>query len=387
MKRAVSVLFSVWFSLCCCVPAANAVSTSAVSAVLVDGDSGRILYSQNSDEKRLIASITKLMTALLAVEKIPDLQQAVTVKVAYTLTEGSSMYLQEGEIVTVETLLYGLLLSSGNDAALALADSCSGSMDAFVALMNHRAQQLGMKNTHFANPSGLNDEENYSTAADMALLAAECAKNETLMNFVSTKSITIGVRTFTNHNKLLWRYDGCIGMKTGYTERAGRTLISCARRDGQTLIAVTLDDADDWVDHTALLDYGFETYQSCVLATAGTCITSLGVTGSLVPRVELLAQETVSYAVKDGEEISSVLTLPASVAAPVAAGGNAGWLTFYLGDEKVAETALVYADSVRRDILSPGGLLPFLRSRLGLTKASNFLTVFQSDPLLSGIKV
>ena len=146
-------------------------STSAASVILVDGDSGRVLYEHNAHERRPIASITKLMTALVAVESTPDLAQEVTIKAEYTRAEGSSMYLREGEVLTLEALLYGLLLASGNDAALAVAGACAGDVDTFVAWMNQWAADLGMEDTHFANPNGLNDNNHYSTAADMALLA------------------------------------------------------------------------------------------------------------------------------------------------------------------------------------------------------------------------
>ena len=222
-------------SLCLCpvlllllVMPARAVSTSASSAILIDGESGRVLYEQNAHEERYIASITKLMTALVAMESGHDLDEVVTIKKEYTGAEGSSMYLREGEKLTLEALMYGLLLASGNDAALAVAGYCAGTVEEFVSLMNRKAVLLGMENTRFLNPSGLTQEGHMSTAADMAKLAAACMKNENIAAMVATRTITIGGRTFTNHNKLLWRYEGCIGMKTGYTERSGRTLISAS---------------------------------------------------------------------------------------------------------------------------------------------------------------
>ena len=163
------------------------------------------------------------------------------------------MYLKPGETLTVETLLYGLLLCSGNDAAVALADHCGGSVARFVGWMNETAQRIGMTGSSFANPNGLDDEQHYSTARDMALLAAYAARNPTFVRLCSTRSVTAGGRTMTNHNKLLQSVEGCIGMKTGYTKAAGRTLVSCARRDGRTLVAVTLQDGNDWADHAEML--------------------------------------------------------------------------------------------------------------------------------------
>lgn len=166
------------------------------------------------------------------------------------------MYLRPGEKLTLETLLYGLLLSSGNDAALAVTE-CMGGAVPFVARMNEKAAELGMENTHFANPNGLDDEAHYSTAEDMAKLAAAAMDDPVLRRVASTRTARIGGRTLTNHNKLLSRVEGCVGLKTGYTRAAGRTLVSCAERDGVRLVAVTLQDGDDWNDHASLYEQGF----------------------------------------------------------------------------------------------------------------------------------
>lgn len=233
----------------------SAVETSAASAILVDADSGRVLYEHNADRKMLIASTTKIMTALTALEH-GCLSDTVTVSREAACTEGSAMYLKEGETLTLETLLYGLLLCSGNDAAAALADHCGGTAS-FVRRMNGLARELGMEDTSFANPSGLDDDGHYSTARDMARLAVYAAGNHTFARLCSTRSVTVGGRTMTNHNRLLRTVPGCIGMKTGYTRAAGRTLVSAAERDGRRLVAVTLQDGNDWADHAALYDWGF----------------------------------------------------------------------------------------------------------------------------------
>ncbi len=221
----------------------------------MDADSGEVLYEKNSGRQMLIASTTKIMTALVALEH-GMLHETATVKQEH-MVEGSSMYLAPGEEVTVEELLYGLLLCSGNDAALVLADACCGSVEAFVAEMNRKAQELGLTGTSFANPNGLDHEKHYSTAEDMAKLAAYAVKDPVFVRICSTKQVSIGGRTMSNHNRLLREVDGCIGLKTGYTQAAGRTLVSCVRRDGCTLVAVTLQDRDDWADHKALYDFGF----------------------------------------------------------------------------------------------------------------------------------
>ena len=343
MKRIVSALL---IFLLLPMPTAQAVGTSASSAVLMDADSGRVLYAHNPHDKRLIASITKLMTALVVLESGTDLRELVKVDAAATRMEGSSIYLRPGEEITVEGLLYGLLLHSGNDAALALALHCGGTVEAFVDRMNRKAQELGMENSSFANPNGLNAEDHYSTAFDMALLARACLANPTLREIAATKSISIGGRVFTNHNKLLWRYEGCIGLKTGYTEKAGRTLVSAAQRDGVTLIAVTLNDPDDWKDHTALLDYGFETYTHQELVRAGEEITTLPVSGALVPQVKVTAAEGASYPLRAGETLQRELMLRSPCPeAPVRQGDAAGELVWRLNGEIAARVPLVYAGS------------------------------------------
>ena len=233
---------------------AEAIQLSATAAILMDADSGEILYEKDAGRRMRIASTTKIMTALVALDRA-RLTDTITVTASH-MVEGSSMYLKPGETVTVEELLYGLLLCSGNDAALAVTE-CAGGLEPFVALMNEKAAALGMSDTHFANPNGLDDEEHYSTARDMAQLARAAVNEPTLLRMASTRQASIGGRTLTNHNKLLGRMEGCLGLKTGYTKAAGRTLVSCAEKDGRRLVAVTLRDGDDWNDHEALDRWGF----------------------------------------------------------------------------------------------------------------------------------
>ena len=232
----------------------RALSLSATAYALLDADTGEVLRASREHEKMLIASTTKVMTALVVLEQA-DLYDTVEITASH-MVEGSSMYLKPGETVTVEELLYGLLLCSGNDAALALADACGG-LDTFVGLMNEKAAALGMQDSHFENPNGLDGKEHYSTAYDMALLMAAAENDPTFCRICATKTAKIGERTMTNHNKLLTQLDGCIGGKTGYTKAAGRTLLSCCEREGRRLVAVTLCDGNDWADHAALYDYGF----------------------------------------------------------------------------------------------------------------------------------
>ena len=316
-------------------------TVSASSAILMDGESGRVLYEKNAGERRPIASITKLMTALVALDLHPDLTSVVKVKQEWTGAEGSSMYLKPGEELTLEALLYGLLLSSGNDAALAIAGYCAGDVESFVAQMNKKAAQLGMNDTHFANPNGLDDPQNYSTAADMAILARAVLEREELRIIASTRSISIAGRSLTNHNKLLRRYEGCTGLKTGYTDEAGRTLVSSARRDGQELIAVTLNAPNDWADHAALFDCGFSTYPRTLVAEAGEW-TDIPVTGSLCRFTRVSTISDFYYPLAQGETVERTVDLPRQVEAPVLAGFPAGRVTFTLEGNEIAQLPLLY---------------------------------------------
>ena len=352
MKRLLLFLIAVSITCPMCLGAESAPAVSAAAAILMDAESGRILYEKDAHTPRLIASTTKLLTALVAVESTPDLERVIEVKPEYQ-AEGSSMYLKVGEELTLKELLYGLLLASGNDAALAIAGGCAGSVETFVDWMNEWAADLEMKDSHFANPNGLDDEEYYSTAYDMALLAQAVLRNETLREMVATRSITAAGRSLTNHNKLLWQYEGCIGMKTGYTEAAGRTLVSCAARNGQTLICVTLKDRDDWKDHAALFDYGFSAFPIHPLARSGKSFRTLPVTGSLLPQVEVVTAEDVRYPLAAAERVRARITLPQEAAAPIQKGTIAGKLTFQVGEAVVGETYLLYAADVPEDTGRP----------------------------------
>ena len=289
-KRIAGILLAVLILVFAMPTRVGAVSTSATAAILVDADSGRVLYEQNADARMLIASTTKIMTALVAIRE-GNLSDTVKVSKKAAYTEGSSMYLKVGEELTLETLLYGLMLCSGNDAAVAIAEH-GGSEAGFAELMNETAAELGMEHTSFANPNGLDHEDHYSTARDMAVLACAAMNNEILARIVSTRTVTIGGRTMTNHNKLLSYMDGCIGLKTGYTQAAGRTLVSCAEQEGQRLVAVTLQDGNDWADHQALYEYGFSTYPSQRLATLGQQLQEAAVQGGAVSTVPLIAADT-----------------------------------------------------------------------------------------------
>lgn len=247
--------------LCLCVAllpvraeGAGDLSLSAHAAILMDAATGEVLYEKNADEQMRIASTTKILTALVALEEASPCE-VITVTQDH-MVEGSSMYLKVGEQRTVAELLYGLMLSSGNDAALSLTEVCGGEA-LFVEKMNALAQRIGMVDSSFQNPNGLDAEGHYSTARDMARLAVYAADDPTFVRLCSTTNASIEGRSMSNHNKLLRRIEGCIGMKTGYTKAAGRTLVSCVEREGRCLVAVTLKASDDWSDHEKLYEFGF----------------------------------------------------------------------------------------------------------------------------------
>lgn len=305
--------------LLCGVCHAAAPDNSARSAVLVDAATGRVLYEKNADARSLIASTTKIMTALLICEQC-DLQDAVTVPQEAVGVEGSSLALTAGEQITVEDLLYGMMLRSGNDAAAALAIWAAGSIPAFAERMNRRAAELGLCGTHFENPHGLDGEAHYSTARDLARLACAALKNADFRRIVGTKTVTVGGYALTNHNKLLWRYPGATGVKTGYTKKAGRVLVSSAQRDGWEVVCVTIGDPDDWRDHAALLDFAFETYTPCTLLREGERVARVPVFGGAQEFAWLCAAQPVTLPLAAGERAEVRVFAPHHAFAPVLPG-------------------------------------------------------------------
>ncbi len=325
-------------------------AVSARSAILYDGQTGRILFEKNIDQRSLIASTTKIMTALIICEQCNVLDRMRIPPQAVGI-EGSSIYLQEGEVLTLQELLYGMMLCSGNDAATALAIYCGGTVEGFAELMNDKARKLGMKNTHFVNPHGLDAPEHYSTARDMALLADYAMDNPIFAKTVSTKTVTIGSRSLRNHNKLLWQLDGADGVKTGFTRAAGRILVSSATRDGRRLIAVTMDDGNDWTDHVALHNSGFARFQVYKLVTKGQCLGTVPVLGGEVSQVKLIAQEDFFYPLAAGETPQIRLSNKSFVYAPVVEGAEAGFAYICLENRAVGKVLLKFEQTVEQKVL------------------------------------
>ncbi len=251
---------------------------SAASSVLYAPSSGVFLCEKEADERRFMASTTKIMTALVALEHAHPCD-TVSVHPDAVGIEGSSVYLTAGECVTMETLLYALMLQSANDAAAAIAYEVGGSIAGFSSLMNEKAEALGLRDTHFENPHGLHEESHYTTARDLAIIAAAAMEKPFFRELAKTKKKVItleaGARTLVNHNKLLFSHGDVVGIKTGFTKRSGRCLVSAAEKDGVLLIAVTLNAPNDWSDHRALLDYGFDTLECRTLKKEGEVRVSL----------------------------------------------------------------------------------------------------------------
>ena len=288
-----------WLALWVCAALLpRAAALSAAAAVTMDADTGETLFAENADSRLPMASTTKIMTALVALGE-GDLDRVYTVKKQYAAVEGSSMYLEEGERLTLRDTLYGLLLSSGNDAAAAVAGECGGER-AFVDKMNAKARELGLTDTRFENPSGLPSDGHYTTARELAKITAAALRDPVFLDIVSTKTCTAAGRTLVNHNRLLSLYEDASGVKTGFTRAAGRCLVSAAERNGRTVIAVTLNDPDDWNDHSKMLEYSFSVVERHEADTDMSAV-SLKIAGGESESVSLKLSRPLRYISRKGK--------------------------------------------------------------------------------------
>lgn len=336
---------------------------SAKSAIVYHADDERVLYEKNAEAKMLIASTTKILTALVAIEHC-SLSDSVKITQDMANVEGSSMYLQAGESYTVQELLYGLMLASGNDAATAIAIHVAGDEVSFAALMNQKAAELGMEDSCFENPHGLDSQNHYSTAKDMAILASYAMENELFAEIVGTRHITIKNLTYVNHNKLLWQCDGVIGIKTGYTMAAGRTLVTCCRRNGQTLICVTLSARDDWNDHKKLYDWAYGAYQERLVLEKNTRFRVPIVTGNDdMVSVEPLTDVTVF--VDEDDAVAYRVELPRFVFGPVNRGDTAGQIVVTVNGRDVSKVPLVFMEDYKMNIDNPSAMGYLIRKIRG----------------------
>lgn len=316
---------------------------SAASMILLHGDTLRVLAEKDADTPRLIASTTKLMTALLASEK-GDLDAAVEILPEWTRVEGSAMYLRPGESYTLRELLTGLLLASGNDAALAIAESVSGSAEAFVEGMNDLARELGMDNSHFANPHGLNAEGHFSTARDLARLMVRVMARPVLREILAMPGAEIHGQYYPNHNKLLGSCPGVNGGKTGYTMAAGRCLVSSCERDGLWLVCVTLSDKNDWEDHRSLYDWAYNHFSAYL--PEGESAPGVPVISGEPGEAKTVCPGLPRLCLGEGDRAALRFSLPAFVFAPVRAGDTAGTAELLLNGESVYTAPLYWRDSI-----------------------------------------
>ena len=309
------------------------INTKAQSSALYNPDTKSFIYQNNANERLPMASTTKIVTALIAIENL-DLNEVIRIPNEAIGIEGSSLYLSANDELTVKDLVYGVLLQSANDAATALAIKISGSIADFAKIMTERVAKIGATNTNFENPHGLDSKEHYTTAHDLSLIAAEALSNETFREIAGTYkySFKLGdtTRTVVNHNKLLRSYDGCIGVKTGFTKKSGRCLVSAALRDGITLVAVTLDDPDDWHDHQVMLNYGFNSLESIDASTLTTLPDSIPTISADYARVNIKFSRNTLVKAKH-EAVSCRLQLPTYIASDVKAGEKVGTLSVKIG--------------------------------------------------------
>lgn len=326
----------------------NTYAISARSAVIIDSASGRVLYEHNKDEKRGMASTTKIMTALCALE-YGDMSKMVTVSPTAAGIEGSSMYLVKGEKISMPDLIYGLMLVSGNDAATAIAENVAGSVENFAELMNKKAAEIGCYNTHFTNPHGLSHENHYTSAHDLAKITAYAMQNPTFCEIIATKTKHLtanegGIaRTLTNHNKFLSMYEGCIGVKTGFTKATGRCLVTAVKRNNMDLICVTLNAPNDWSDHKELFDTVISGYLPYKIKGMGEYVATAKLKNGVSDTIELVASKDLIVPIKSGEEaLISITAEPfEDLSAPISQGDILGDLTVRINGQACGEFPLV----------------------------------------------
>ncbi|HLR71564.1 MAG TPA: D-alanyl-D-alanine carboxypeptidase family protein [Pseudogracilibacillus sp.] len=346
-----TILFSILFFLFPTVgQSIEKVQVSANNAVLIEESTGRILFEKQAHEKRPVASITKLMTAIIAIEQ-GKLEDIVVPSDRAIHMEGSSIYLQKSEKMSLEDLLYGLMLRSGNDAAVAIAEHIAGSVEGFVFLMNEKASYLGMTNTHFANPHGLDEDGHYSSAYDIAILMKYAMDNDVFKEIASTEHYQSDNRTYQwqNKNKLLTQlYNYCTGGKTGFTNKAGRTLVASAQKESLSLIAVTLDAPDDWNDHIHLFEQAFKEYDLVILEKEGkrTFVSEEKfISGFIKDEVIVPLKKEEKENVRKQAILKQISTDTSTSETEI------GSISYYLSEEEIAKIPVYDAETKKRTFL------------------------------------
>lgn len=329
--------------------AENELEISAKSAVVICAETGEVVYSKNMNECLPMASTTKIMTAILALEYGTDNQYRTVTKNMFAV-EGSSMGLKDGDSVSLKTLVKGMLLKSGNDAANAVANIVGGDISTFVKMMNQKATEIGMYSTSFETPSGLDGDNHYSTAFDMAILGAYAIQNPEFRSICSVDSTVVYYgsppyrRVLTNHNKFLKMYEGAFGIKTGFTKKSGRCLVTAVKKEGKTLVAVTLNAPDDWNDHIKMYDYAFERVNSIRLSTKDLVLNVVGGTkDNIIIRAESVPEITTIN--KDFQYELKIFVKHFEYA-PITKGEVVGKIEFYSNGVKISETNLITTEEV-----------------------------------------
>ena len=329
---------------------------NAGAGVVMDMKSGRVLYEKNAYSRRAIASTTKMMTAILALENA-SLDDKVTVSKRAASIWGSTIGLRAGQVFTMKELLYGLMLNSGNDAAIAIAEHVGGSVENFLGMMNAKAFEVGARNTQFKSPHGLDMDGHYSTAYDLALIARYALNNRTFSEIVSTKAASISSGGLYNTNEMLDSYPGADGVKTGYTGKAGRCLVTSATRGNWRIISVVLNSPTTYARAQAssrMLDYAFNNFRLHRLQAGSGQAASLKVVKGIKKDVGLIAADDMEYPLKDSEiaRVRKEVILPKSVDAPVYAGIEVGTVRYFLDGEPIGELPIKTAEDVRRKVFS-----------------------------------
>lgn len=349
------VVFLIIILLCSSIVYGEELDLRGESYILIDGNTGRVLYERNAHNKMPMASTTKIMTALVALEN-GKLDDKITIENESVGVEGSSIYLREGEIITLKDMLYGLMLRSGNDSAVAIASFIGKSTEEFVKLMNKKAKSIGAINTNFTNPHGLHDDLHYSTAYDMAIITKEAFTYEEFANVVGSKSY-VSQRDkdnyYNNKNKTLWEYNGGDGVKTGYTMRSGRCLVSSASRNGMRLIAVSLNARDWFNDNYKLLDYGFNNYKPYLIYDEDQFLKKINVINGDKEYVNLVTEKSYIYPLKEGEreKVKISLETPENLQAPIEKGTKIGYVYTYLNGQLIDKSNLVAKSSIKETTL------------------------------------
>ena len=332
--------------------------TTAKGMAVLEMESGRVLFSKNMDTKLKMASTTKIVTALTVINNCENLDEPFKINNKAVGIEGTSIYLKYNEVLTARELLYGLMLRSGNDASVALALHCADSIEEFADMMNETAKQCGALNSHFVNPHGLDADEHYTTAYDLALITTKALQNPTFKEIVSTKNIKIsggeqGTRYLVNKNRLLNSLDGCIGVKTGFTSGAGRCLVSAVERDGMTVVAVVLNCGPMFEESADLLNLAFTKYKNVELLKSYNYICNIPVIDGEKNKVRVYNPKGFSYplTMEEQSKVSIDYDLPNQLKAPIKAESKVGTAKVYFDDKLLFETDILAMENIESDAI------------------------------------